>query len=65
MRRKSRAADWLQCGGTTGLNDAYDRRSGITTKEYFDGLDLHRKRIRSCMDGKGYLWSEQCDARCL
>jgi hypothetical protein len=65
MTRESRSADWLQCGGATGLNDGYERKSGLTTNEYFDGLDFQRKRIRSCMDGKGYLWIEQCDTRCL
>jgi hypothetical protein len=65
MTRESRSADWLQCGGASGLNDGYERKSGLTTNEYFDGLDFHRKRIRSCMDDKGYLWIEQCDARCL
>ena len=65
MTRESRAVDWLQCGGGERLNDGYERQSGITTKEYFEGLELHRKRIRSCMNAKGYDWIEQCDARCL
>lgn len=47
------------------LSDGYERQSGITTKAYFEGLELHRKRIRSCMDGKKYFWIEQCDARCI
>jgi hypothetical protein len=65
MTRESRAADWLQCGGEERLSDGYERQSGITTKEYFEGLELHRKQIRGCMGGKGYFWIEQCDARCL
>ena len=65
MTRESRVADWLQCGGGAYLNDGYERQSGITTKAYFEGLELHRKRIRSCMDGKKYFWIEQCDARCI
>ncbi len=65
ITREGRTADWLQCGGATGLDDGYERKSGVTNKEYFDGLDLHRKLIRSCMDGKGYIWIEHCDTRCL
>jgi hypothetical protein len=65
MTRESRVADWLQCGGGAYLNDGYERQSGITTKAYFEGLELHRKRIRSCMGGKKYFWIEQCDARCI
>ena len=65
MTQESRINDWLQCGGGAGLSDGFERQSNITTKEFFDGLDLHRKMIRSCMDSKGYKWIEQCDARCL
>ena len=65
MTRESRTSDWLQCGGAEGLQDGYERKSGISTNEFFDGLGLHRKKIRGCMDGKGYNWIENCDARCL
>ncbi len=65
MTRESRIVDWLECGGGENLSDGYERKSGITNKEYFDGLNAQRKRIRNCMDGKGYNWIEQCDTRCL
>jgi hypothetical protein len=65
MTRERRMTDWLQCGGGEGLSDGFERQSNITTKEFFDGLDRHRKMIRSCMDSKGYKWIEQCDASCL
>lgn len=65
MTREMRVTDWLECGGSLGLNDGYERRSGITTKDYFEGLDLRRRQIRQCMDGKNYHWIEQCDDRCM
>ena len=65
MTREIRVTDWLECGGSSGLNDGYERRSGITTKDYFEGLDLRLKQIRQCMDGKNYLWIEKCDDRCM
>ena len=65
MTRESRMTDWLQCGGGEGLSDGFERKSNITTNNFFDGLNLHRKVIRSCMDSKGYKWIEQCDAGCL
>lgn len=65
MTREMRVTDWLECGGSPGLNDGYERRSGITTKDYFEGLDLRRKQIRQCMDEKNYHWIEQCDDRCM
>jgi hypothetical protein len=65
MTREARKNDWIQCGGAQGLNDGYERTSNISNKDFFDGLNLHRKKIRSCMDGKGYRWKEQCDASCL
>jgi len=65
MTKESRIVDWLECGGGENLSDGYERKSGITNKEYFDGLNARRKQIRNCMDGKGYNWIEQCDTRCL
>jgi hypothetical protein len=65
MTRESRIVDWLECGGGENLSDGYERKSGITNKEYFDGLNSRRKQLRNCMDSKGYNWIEQCDTRCL
>ena len=64
MTSDQRLNDWVDCGGAEGLEDGYERKSGISTNEFFDGLGLHRKKIRACMDGKGYNWIENCDARC-
>jgi hypothetical protein len=65
MTKESRIVDWLECGGGENLSDGYERKSGITNKEYFDGLNSRRKQLRNCMDSKGYNWIEQCDTRCL
>ena len=65
MTKQSRLVDWGECGGGGNLSDGYERKSGITNKEYFDGLNARRKQIRNCMDSKDYNWIEQCDARCL
>jgi hypothetical protein len=65
MTRESRIVDWLECGGGENLSDGYEHKSGITNKEYFDGLNSRRNQIRNCMDSKGYNWIEQCDTRCL
>lgn len=65
MTREGRVTDWLECGGSVGLNDGYERTSGMSNKNYFDGLNLRRKQIRECMDARNYQWIEQCDARCL
>jgi hypothetical protein len=65
MTSDQRLIDWVDCGGAEGLNDGYERKPGISTNEFFDGLVHHRKKIRACMDGKGYNWIENCDTRCM
>ncbi len=65
MTREMRIADWLQCGGTSELGDGYEKKSTMTNKDFFDGLNLHRRKIRICMDKKNYQWIEQCDHSCM
>ncbi|MEN9886169.1 MAG: hypothetical protein RL758_747 [Pseudomonadota bacterium] len=65
MTREKRITDWLQCGGTAELGDGYERKSNMTNKDFFDGLNLHRQNIRICMAEKNYQWIEQCDHSCL
>lgn len=58
-------SDWVECGGSANLDDGYELKSGMSHKEFFDGLSAHRMNIRRCMAIKGYTWIEECDGRCL
>jgi len=65
MTRETHLSDWIQCGGSADLGDGVEVKSGMTNKEFYDGLRAHRTHIRSCMDSRGYAWIETCDQRCL
>ena len=54
MTRESRKMDWIACGGEDDLKEHYERKSGITNKEFFDGLDAYRNQLWVCMKSKGY-----------
>jgi hypothetical protein len=58
-KNEQRLIDWTRCGGAENLSDGYEKQSGQSNSEFFDGLRLHRKKIRSCMDSKGYVWTER------
>jgi hypothetical protein len=59
MTNEQRLIDWTRCGGAENLSDGYEKQSGQSNSEFFDGLRLHRMKIRSCMDSKGYVWIER------
>jgi hypothetical protein len=65
MTRETHLSDWIQCGGSADLDDGVEAKSGMTNKEFYDGLRTHRAHIRSCMGSRGYVWIETCDQRCL
>ena len=65
MTRETHLSDWIQCGGSADLNDGVEAKSGMTNKEFYDGLRAARTHIRSCMGSRGYVWIETCDQRCL
>jgi hypothetical protein len=56
MTRESRKMDWVACGGEDDMKDHYERKSGLTNKEFFDGLEAYRNQLRACMNGKGYVY---------
>lgn len=59
MTNEQRLTDWTRCGGAENLSDGYEKQSGQSNSEFFDGLRLHRTKIRTCMDSKGYVWIER------
>ncbi len=81
MTRESRLQDYESCGGNKWLNpgfpDAVIRAETLSTdavsaqtynKDLINNPQaearLGKKRM-FCMLGKGYVWLENCDARCL
>ena len=56
MARESRKMNWVACGGENDLKDHYERKPGLTNKEFFDGLEAYRNQLRTCMKGKGYTY---------
>jgi hypothetical protein len=81
MTRESRLQDYESCGGNKRLNpgfpDAVIRAETLSTdtvsaqtynKDLINNPQaearLGKKRM-FCMLGKGYVWLENCDARCL
>ena len=81
MTRESRLQDYESCGGTKsfqgGFPDAVIRAETqptdvVSTQSYNNELidnpqaeaRLGKKRM-ICMFGKGYVWLDSCDARCL
>mgnify|MGYP000379078818 CR=1 FL=1 len=56
MTRESRKMDWISCGGESDLKNHYERKSGLTNKEFFDGLDAYQNQLWVCMKNRGYTY---------
>ena len=56
MTRESRIMDWVACGGESDLKNHYERASGLTNKEFFDGLDAYQNQLWLCMKNRGYTY---------
>ena len=66
MTQESRRIDFGACGGSSAdYRQGYEIQAGQSTNDFFKAFDAHVKKLRSCMQSKDYVYTEQCDARCM
>jgi hypothetical protein len=56
MTKESRRSDFVQCGGSENLSEGYERQSGVSAKEFIDGLNSRRSQLWTCMEARGYVY---------